>query len=391
MTTGFDVVIVGGAAIGASTAYFLTETAGFAGSIAVIERDTTFARSATTLSAASIRQQFSTPENIAMSRFGLAFIREIRDRFGFEADIAFRENGYLLLAGPAGREILAANHRIQRDAGADIDLLGPDVLAETFPFLNVDDLSAGAFGRSGEGWFDAHALLALLRSAATAHGVTTIKGEAHGFSRSGDRLTAVHLADGTVVPAGIVVNAAGPEAGTLAGLAGVSLPVEPRKRSVFVFDCREKVGPMPLTVDPTGVYVRPEGQHFICGMSPAEAHDGPAEPGDFDPDWHLFDEAIWPALAHRVPAFEAIKCLNAWAGHYDYNRFDQNAILGPHPELSNFFFANGFSGHGLQQAPAAGRALAELITTGTYQTLDLSVFSYDRIARESPVRELAVI
>ncbi|PLX38333.1 MAG: FAD-dependent oxidoreductase [Hyphomicrobiales bacterium] len=387
----YDVVIAGGAAVGASVAWFLAREPGFSGSIAVIERDPAFARAATTLSAASIRQQFSTPENIRLSQFGLGFLRDLKTHFGPDADVGFREQGYLILSSEAGVERLRANHAIQIAEGADIAYLEPVDLTHRFPWLNVEDLAAGAYGQSGEGWFDAHGVLALLRGDIRKRGVTAITGTISGIERVGDRIEAVRLADGHRIACGTLVNAAGPQAGDLAELAGISLPVEPRKRTVFVFDCREKVEGMPLMVDPSGIYVRPEGAHFICGMSPKEEDDGRANDDDFDPDWALFEEIIWPALAHRVPAFEAIKLTNAWAGHYDYNPFDQNAILGPHSEIGNFLFANGFSGHGLQQAQAVGRAISELIVDGAYRTLDLSVFSYDRIAANHPVHELAVI
>jgi len=387
----FDVVIVGGAAVGASTAYFLGPETGFDGTVAVIERDMSFATSSTALSAASIRQQFSTPENIRLSRFGLDFLRGVKDRFGPDADVALREWGYLLLASEGGAEVLRRNHATQQAEGADIALLGAEALRQRFAWLNVEDVATGAYGRSGEGWFDAHALLSLLHGALKARQVPVIRDSVVGVETDGGRVTGVTLAGGERISCGTLVNAAGPGAGRLAAMAGVPLPVEPRKRTVFVFDCRRTLERMPLLVDPSGVYVRPEGAHFICGMSPPEAEDGPADPADFDPDWPLFEETIWPTLATRIPAFEAIKCTNAWAGHYDYNTLDQNAIVGPHPELTNLLFANGFSGHGLQQAPAVGRAIAEWITTGAFQSIDLSIFSYDRIVANAPVRELAVI
>jgi FAD-dependent oxidoreductase domain-containing protein 1 len=386
----FDVVIVGGAVVGSAVAYFLTHDLGFTGSIAVLERDPGYARAATTLSAASIRQQFSTPENIRLSLFGRQFLRELTQRFGPEADVVFREGGYLLLATDEGGPTLAGNHAIQTAEGADILLLDGSALAAQFPWLNTADLAAGAWGRTGEGWFDAHALLQLLRTAARRRGVAYIHGEAVGIERQRDRITAVTLADGGRIGCGTLVNAAGPQAGDVAALANVPLPVEPRKRCVFVVACRRELPGMPLIVDTGGVWMRPEGQGFLCGVSPPESAD-PRADGDFDVDYPLFDDVVWPALAHRVPAMEELKLQRAWAGHYDFNTLDQNAILGPHPELANFLFANGFSGHGLQQSPAVGRAVAELIVHGRYLSLDLSVFGYDRILSGRAVRELNVI
>ncbi|TMJ01944.1 MAG: FAD-binding oxidoreductase [Alphaproteobacteria bacterium] len=385
----YDVAIVGGAAVGSAVANFLTHDLGFTGSIAVIERDPTYARAATTLSAASIRQQFSTAENIRMSQFGVAFFRDLKERFGAHADIAFRERGYLLLAGGTGAGTLAANHAVQQGEGADIVLVDPSALAEKFPWLSTADLTLGAFGRTGEGWFDAHALLTLLRNAARQKGARYIHGDVVGIERVGARITGVTLANGERIACGTLVNAAGPQAGDVAALAGIALPVEPRKRCVFVVACRTPLPGMPLTVDPGGVWVRPEGEVYICGVAPPA--DADTRAGDFEVDYALFEDVVWPALAHRVPAFEALKLQRGWAGHYDYNTLDQNAVIGRHPEIGNFIFANGFSGHGLQQAPATGRAVAELITHQKFVSLDLSLFGYERIAEGRPVKELNVI
>lgn len=387
MPERYDVVIVGGAVIGSSIAYFLTHDLAFGGTVAVIERDPTYAHAATTLSAGSIRQQFSTPENIRMSQFALAFFAELETRFGAGADIGFRPGGYLMLSPVSGRAALAANCALQRAEGADVAFLEPDELSQEFPWLRTDDLGAATLGRSGEGWFDAHSLLALLRRAARQNGVDFIADEATGVERERSRVEAVRLADGSRIACGMLVNAAGPQAGDLAALADVVLPVEPRKRCVFVVACRAALPAMPLVVDVSGVWVRPEGHVHICGVPPRE--DPRAD--DFALDYPLFDEILWPALAHRIPAMETLKLTRAWAGHYEFNTFDQNAIVGPHPELANFIFANGFSGHGLQHAPAVGRAVAELIVHGHYVSLDLGVFAYDRIAAEKPVREENVI
>lgn len=384
----FDVVIVGGAAIGSATAYFLTHDLGFDGSIAVVERDPTYAHAATTLSAASIRQQFSTPENIRMSAFGVAFFRDLKARFGPDADIGFRERGYLLLASETGEETLLANHEVQKAEGADIVLMDKEALADNFRWLKTSDLRLGAFGRSGEGWFDAHSLLTLLRGAARKS-ATYIHGDVTGIMRDGARISGVTLADGREIGCGTLVNAAGPQAGDVAALAGVKLPVEPRKRCVFVVACRAALPGMPLMVDPTGVWIRPEGEVYICGVSPPEDADTRAT--DFDVDYSLFEEVVWPMLAHRVPAMEELKLQRAWAGHYDYNTLDQNAVIGPHPEIANLIFANGFSGHGLQQSPAAGRAVAELIVHGKFVSLDLALFGYSRVAAARAVKELNVI
>lgn len=386
----YDIVIIGGAIVGSSVAYYLREE-GFSGSIALVERDSQFARAATTLSMASIRQQFSIPQNIRLSRFTLGLFHRLKEEFGPEADIGFREGGYLILASPEGLPVLEANHRTQVAEGADVVLEDAAALARRFPWMSVEGIAGGALGLSGEGWFDAHALLGLLRKALRARRVDAVAGEVAAIEREGDRVAAVMLKDGTRLGAGTVVNAAGPNAGALSAMAGIALPVEPRKRTVFVFEARQAYADMPLLVDPSGIYVRPEGSVYLTGGAEPQESDGPAEPDDFEPRWDLFEEVVWPVLAERIPAFEAIKMTRAWAGHYDYNSLDQNAVIGPHPQVANFLFANGFSGHGLQQAPAVGKALAELIVHGAYRTIDCTAFGYGRVRDNRPYRELNVI
>ena len=216
-----------------------------------------------------------------------------------------------------------------------------------------------------------------------------VSAEAAGIRIAGSRVTGVRLADGSEVTCGALVDAAGPWAREVAAMAGIALPVEARRRSVFMFDARRRLDACPLVIDTTGVWFRPEGEGFITGASPAEADDLPGLPLEVDP--RQFEDVLWPALAARVPAFEAIKVTRAWAGYYEVNTFDHNALLGPPPELANLYFANGFSGHGIQQSPAVGRAIAELIVHGRYVSLDLSIFGYERIAAGRPVIEKNVI
>ena len=260
----YDIVIIGGAIVGSSVAFYLREE-GFAGSIALVERDPQFTHSATTLSCASIRQQFSIPENIRLSQFTLGLFRRLKQEFGADADIAFHEKGYLILASEDGLPVLKANHEAQEREGADILLESAEALAQRFPWLSPEGIVAGAWGRSGEGWFDAHALLMLFRKALRTKQIDFITASVAGIDRDGGQVTGVTLDNGERLEAGIVVNAAGPNAGKVAALAGLTLPVEPRKRSVFVFEARERFDDMPLLVDPSGIYVRPEGSMYITG------------------------------------------------------------------------------------------------------------------------------
>jgi FAD-dependent oxidoreductase domain-containing protein 1 len=393
VTETADVIVVGGGGVGSSVAYHLTARPDFRGSVVVVERDPTYATASTALSAGGVRQQFSTPENIRLSLYGARFIRDIGRLLevdGDRPDINFIEGGYLFLASASGVPVLEANHATQKAEGADNILLDPRALVARFPWLSTDGLALGSLGLSMEGWFDPYGLLQALKRKARAQGARYLADTVVGLDRSSDRIEAVRLASGGRIEGRWIVNAAGPHAGKLAAMAGLELPVVPRKRFVYVFDCRETLAPrLPLLIDPTGAWVRPEGAGYIGGISPPEDQDPDCE--DLDLSYGLWEEVVWPTLAARVPAFEAVKLQRAWAGHYDYNTLDQNGIIGPHPEVPNLVLANGFSGHGIQQAPATGRAVAEWICEGRFVTIDLRRFGYDRIRERRPLTELNVV
>jgi sarcosine oxidase len=388
------VVIVGGAIVGSAVATFLALRPDWRGEVIVVERDPTYRTSSTTLSAASIRLQFSSAVNIEISRFGIELIKHLDKWLGVPGQtvpqIDFVEGGYLFLATEVGLPVLERNHAMQRQHGAQVALLTPAELLQRFAWLRVDDLAGGSLGLADEGWFDAHALLQAFRARARSLGVRYVAGEVNGLDHDATGLTGVRLADGGAIRADWVVNAAGPRAAEVAAMAGIDLPVRPRKRFVYHFDCRTKLGPAPLTIDPSGVYFRPEGPAWIGGSSP---RDGEPDPDtlDLEVDRARFEEVVWPALAHRVSAFDSIRLLDAWAGHYAVNTFDHNAIIGPHPALPNLLFANGYSGHGLQQAPAVGRGLAEWIAAGHYDTIDLAPLGWERVLAGRPLRETNVV
>jgi glycine/D-amino acid oxidase-like deaminating enzyme len=392
--SSYDVVIVGGAAVGSSTAFFLSGDPEFHGSVLVIERDFTYARSATALSLASIRHQFSNAINVRISQFGTEFLSRFAEHVAVDGDVpelGFKENGYLFLAGDArGRAVLERNHQVQKACGAQVVLLEPAALAERFPWLRVDDLVLASYGERNEGWFDSSALLQGFRRKARARGVDYVEDEVVAVKRTGDRITGVVTRKGVEIGCGTLVNSSGTRGRRVAAMAGLDIPVEPRRRSVFVVDCRTRIdGRMPLVIDSTGVFVRPEGQFYITGISPPD--DPEVDPDDFEVRHSEFDELLWPVLANRIPAFEALKVVNSWAGHYDFCTLDHNVIVGPHPEVTNFLFANGFSGHGVQQSPAIGRGLAEIIVHGRYRTLDLTPLSYARVIAGEPFLEEAVV
>jgi FAD-dependent oxidoreductase domain-containing protein 1 len=390
----YDVAIIGGAVMGSSIAYFLSSNRDFKGSVLVVEKDPTYAKSSTALSAGGIRQQFSNTENVQISRFGVQFLKEINTHLQVDDDdpvnIDFVENGYLFLATEKGLPILHKNHEIQRAVDAKVKLLEKEALKKEFEWLNVDDIAAGSYGYSDSGWFDPHCLTMAFKNKAKTLGVKYLKDEVTGIIREANKVTTIQLASGETITAGVVINASGAKASDIAKMAGIhDLPVHCRKRFVFLFKCLTQLPNCPLVVDPSGAYFRPEGEHYICGISPEPENDPDCD--DFHMDYSVFEEVLWPILAERVDAFDAIKRISSWAGHYAYNVKDQNAILGAHPEVDNFIFVNGFSGHGLQQAPAVGRAVSELVTYNRYKTLDLSCFSFERFAENRLYKELNVV
>lgn len=386
------VVIVGGGVIGSSIAYFLRLSDPTV-SVTVIERDPSYARSSSALSAASIRQQFSTPLSIQMSLFGIEFLRAIGERLeidGAKPSIDLHEGGYLFLATPAGDTTLRENHALQKSLGADISLLDRIELQTRFPWLNTEDLAAGAYGESGEGWFDGYGLVQALRKKAQSLGARYVAADVTAIHRDGKRVTQVQTANGESYPCDVVVNAAGAWSRRVAEMVGIDIPVYARRRSIFNVTSPGQLERCPLLIDPSGVYFRPEGRSFICGTSPSPENDPDDLPLD-EVDHALFDDVIWPTLAHRVPQFEALRVQNCWSGYYEYNVLDQNAIIGYHPDVDNCIFANGFSGHGLQQGPATGRGISELILQGRYTSLDLGSLSFTRVLENRPIVEKNVV
>lgn len=389
------IVIIGGGVIGSAIAYFLTLQQPQC-PVVVVERDPTYARASSALSASSIRQQFSTDINIQMSAYGIGFLRDVGRLLACDGDvpaIGLHEGGYLYLATPEGEATLRENHVLQKQHGADVALLSPAQLQERFGWLALQGVSLGSLGLSGEGWFDGYQLLMALRKKAQRQGVRYVADEAVGFEMVGtdgvQHVHAVRLQSGEIIPCRFAVNAGGPWAAAIASWAGIDLPVVGKRRTVFHLASPAALPGCPLLIDTSGIWLRPEGQGFICGFAPAAGNDADFAP--LEPEYDAFENLVWPTLAERIPGFEALRLQGAWAGYYEMNTFDHNALVGLHPECDNLVFANGFSGHGLQQSPAVGRGLAELMLTGRYQSLDLSPVSIQRWVDKRPLLEKNVI
>jgi len=447
-----DTLIIGGGPVGASTAFHLARqridgdsasSYDHNPSILVVERDPSYQSGSAIYSAGGIRLQFSLEENVRMSLYGIDYLRNIQSILSpiapssssprSSVDVQYVENGYLFLASnKAGEQQLRENHALYQKIGCSdmIELIQPAELAIRFPWLNVDDILLGSFGCNGEGWFDPWAYIQGLNDKNKSLGVRYETGTVVGATRDPQtgNVLSVRIQDKTTeetydVQVNTVVNAAGAAAAHVLKLLGesnfseidtssqslsCSLPVRPRKRSVYFFHCaasstqNNTIIPdmAPLTIDHTGAYFRSEGTkrgtgNFLCGISPPseEDHDCNDRHELENADPHLFDRDIWPALYNRVPAFGSIKLKSSWAGLYEYNVVDQNCIIDFHPEMENVLMINGFSGHGLQHSPAAGRAGAELIDHhNRFQTLNLDVFRFDRLldGGRGPVHEKGI-
>ncbi|KAJ9454830.1 4-methylaminobutanoate oxidase (formaldehyde-forming) [Diplonema papillatum] len=407
MRKSFDVVVLGGGVMGSSTAMWLAKTVpGIR--VAVVERDPTYKSASSVLAAGGIRQQFSNRENILLSQESLRYYRQ----HVFGPSFPFKEFGYLTLSDTAtGRQTLVENAEIQQSLGARTVLLdgGPSI-QQRFPYVTDDfaaRLTAGTFGEADEGWFDPCMLLNHFRTEAKGAGVTYIHGAAVGLKKTDARRVGSVAVKGKAgedleLVAGHVVNAMGGNAAPLAVDAGwAEHPVAPRKRYVFNvqaqdaewhvsgkgavhrrFDAAAQT-PLPLLVCPNCVWIRPDTHSFLCGVSPCRDSDPDVADDDLaiqDDSDTLWFETVWPTLAESLSGFESVKLVNRWAGHYEYNKIDQNAIIGAHESCPNVLYINGFSGHGIQQSAAAGRAVCELIAHGSFQTLDLRKMSPNRFA-----------
>lgn len=385
----YDVVIIGGAVMGSATAFFLSHEQKLDGRILVLEKDNTYENAASSRSTSGFRQQFSTPTNIKLARFSADFIKDANSLLGSPGDepgIPVTEAGYLYL-GPASMvDAFVENHRVQRALGVDVALLDKAALSRRFPWLNVDDVAVGSLGLNGEGWLDGYLLMNAFRRKARNTGVEYRYREVTNLQRMENGQYRISLDDGSAVAAEHVVNTAGTFAPTLARMVGIALPVTAAKQNVFSFESEFRCDGMPYLFTPDGLFCRPEGKGFIAGIGIKE-EDNDVALSDMTVDYAMFDEAVWPRLAYRVAAFESVRFKSAWAGHYDMSRFDHNPFIGTVSGVPNFYLASGFSGHGLMQSPGVGRALAELIAHGSYQTLDLSELAFARLQQNAPVHE----
>jgi FAD-dependent oxidoreductase domain-containing protein 1 len=387
----YDVVVVGGGIMGSSISYNLAND-GFDGSILVIEKDPTYEFASTTLSAGGIREQFSLPENIKISQYGLGIFErfdEIMDLNGDPAHADFKQNGYLFLGNEKNWPLIKKHCEIQKGLDAQVSLLSPDELTRLIPHLNINDLLGGSFG-SRAGYLDPYGALQGFIRKGKQLGVEYLHEEVTGIQVRGDKIQGVVTDKDNSIGCKIVVNAAGPHASVVGKMAGVDLPVEPVRKMAYVFDPQTKFSyDLPLVIDTDGLlYFRHEtGKTILTGKTIPDERPGL----NFEWDRDYFMDVLWPQAAQRVPAFETAKLIRGWAGHYAMNLLDGNAIVGRLGQIEDFYGAVGFSGHGLQQSPGIGKCLSELIQFGRYRTIDISRLSFDRFSTGTLVFEEAMV
>jgi FAD-dependent oxidoreductase domain-containing protein 1 len=385
----YDVLIVGGGVMGCSIAYHLMKAEPKL-KVLVIERDSSYEHASTTLSVGGIRIQFSLKENILISLYAQEILRYFEDEMAVEGekpDIGFRREGYLFLIDREGERGARTTLALQKGLGAEVEWWSPDKIKKEFPLLDVSPWVGGTYGPQ-DGYLDGYAFLMAYRAKARSLGALFKEGTVSSLEKHGSKMTGVVLTSNERYEAPVVVNAAGAWSAEIANTAGVRLPVEPVKRQVFAFKSSVRLEkPLPLIIPPSNLYFRTEtGGLFLVG------HSFDDDPVGFDFTWDRkrFEDVLWPELAEIVPAFDSLKLVRGWAGLYDVNRLDGNSILGPWPEVKGLYIVCGFSGHGLQQAPAVGRYLSELILEKK-PSMDLSIFGPARILEGRPLSETGLV
>ena len=393
----YDVIIIGGAIMGSSTAWFLNQNPDFNGTILVVEKDQKYEFCSTAHTTSCIRQQFSTKLNVEISQFAANFINNFHEYMENDVRVpklAIKSFGYMYLAASEDfAKNLRSNQEVQVASGAATELLTPDEIKSRYPFYNVEDIKLGSINLVNEGYWDSITVFEWMRNKAQENGVEYIENEVTEITKnkSEDRIISIKLASGETINGENFVNATGPRAASTSKMAGIKIPVEPRKRYSWIFKAKNPLDrDLPLTIDPSGFHVRENGGGTYQAGGHG-AYDPAVDFDDFAMDNELWETTVWPVLFNRIPQFESLKLISQWAGHYAMNTVDQNAIVGPHNIIQNFFFLNGFSGHGTQQAPAMGRATAELLTYGAFKTIDMSAFKYERLLSGDKVIENAII
>ena len=365
-----DIVVIGAGAIGASIAYQLGRRG--ARDAVVLERDQVGAGS-TSKAAGGIRVQFATRVEIELSLRGIAFFQRFEDEMGVPCD--FHQEGYLfVVTDEATLARFRANVALQRSMGADVRVIAPDDARALVPALNVDDTLAAVWGPM-DGHASPNDVVQAYAAQARARGVRVLEGiPVTGIVIEHGRVAGVQTPAGTIGTR-LVVNAAGPWAPLVGRMAGLELPVDPRRRHIFVTDAFEEIRhPLPLVTDTgSGFYCRSEQGAIL--MSPGDV--GESTEYEARVDWSALEQTVEKAV-RRIPALERAQVRHAWAGLRPLTP-DGRAIVDWAPGVGGLFLAVGFCGHGFQHSPAVGEAVAELLLDGR-SALDLHDLRLGRFA-----------
>ena len=382
----YDVIIIGGGIMGSSTAYHLMKE-NPALKVVVIEKDFGYERASTALSMVNVRIQFTLKENVLISQHAFKVLENFEEEMsvnGKKPAIFYRREGNLFLYDEKGLPAAQKAFEMQKDLGCAIEWWSPEKIKERYPiYENLGNIVGGTFGPQ-DGHFDAFAYLMGYKAKAMSLGAEFLKDEVVEIIVQDWTAVGVKTLSGEKLTSANIVNCTGAWARQILNTAGIDLPVDPTKRQVFAVKPEVNLNyPLPLTFLPSGFYFRTEtGGLLLLGKSMKE---DPVGVDDFSWDEERF-EHLWGELYEFAPVFEALKLVKGWAGLYAMSILDCNAIIGEWPEIKGLYLANGFSGHGLQQGPAVGRYLTELIT-GTSPILDLSIFSPKRLLENRPIRE----
>lgn len=389
----YDVIFIGGSLMASSTAFnLLSERPDL--KILMIEKDPTYKHAATPLALGGIRQQFTERTNIRMAKMSVETFEnfgEIMETKTFgKPNIDLRQGGYLFLVNEDKWPTALENAEIQRSEGVDIRLLSVSDLETMLPETDLTGIVGGTVCPR-KGVLDPASVLNGYLHKVKEMGVTIINDEVVDIKMNGDKIVNVVCKSGDEYSAGAYVNAAGPWANLIGDMIGVEIPIKPLTHDLYVakMPMEADVGTAYTTL-PTETYWYREhktADTLICGRTKLDFEFG----FNYDVDVPFFEKAVWPDLAAHMQSLDRLKLINYWRGCYEYNYIDHNAIIGQHPDVPNLYLINGFSGHGMMQAPAAGKGLAEYILHDEYRTLDLSRMNIRRFRENKLIVEKAII
>jgi len=379
-----DVVIIGGGCMGASVAYYLARNN--VTDVVLVERELMLGMGSTGRNAGGVRHQFSSEANVRLSIESIRLFENFKEEVGYEID--FHQDGYLfLLSGQEELSVFRRNVEMQRSLGVKVDLLSPDEAARLAPGLGVEGIIGATFC-ARDGIADPNGVTVGFAKAAQSLGVEICREtEVIAIKTEGDRIFEVETNRG-IISTRAVINAAGPYARSIGEMVGIDVPVLPYRRHIFITEQIKLAVPATriLVIDfETTFYFHREGAGILFGMS------DPDEPSSYDTtvSWE-FLEKVTQVAVKRLPSLAEAGIAHAWAGLYEITP-DAMPIIGPAHELEGFFMITGFSGHGFQHSPAAGRILADIIVRGAPVNFDITPFEFDRFSRNTTEREINVV